>query len=142
VGSERFITLFLGRLDPKTREFIYASAGHPAGYVLDAAGKVQAVLKRTGIPLGMRADTEYAPAPGLILQPGSLVLVLTDGIEETSRPDESLFGMERILEVVRENRARPARDIVQCLYEKARSFADGTPQTDDITAIVIKCNAS
>src|SRR5882672_9710414 len=35
VGSERFITLFLGRIDPKNRGFVYASAGHPAGYVLN-----------------------------------------------------------------------------------------------------------
>jgi len=140
MGGERFITLFLGRLDPKSRAFVYASAGHPAGFVLNAAGQVQTALKRTGIPLGMRPDTEYAPAPELILQPGSILLLLTDGIEETSRPDGSLFGIDRILQVMRENRARPSREIVQCLYERVRSFADGSPQMDDITAIVIKSN--
>ena len=140
IGSERFITLFFGRLDPKTRAFAYASAGHPAGYVLDAAGAIRAVLKRTGIPLGMRPDTNYITAPELILDPGNMVLLLTDGIEETSAPDGTLFGLDRILKVVRENQARPAREIVQTLYEAARAFAAQSPQTDDITAIVIKCS--
>jgi len=138
VGSERFITLFLGCIDPKTRGFVYASAGHPAGYILDAGGAIKATLKRTGIPLGMKADTQYASAQEIILSPGDLVLLLTDGIEEASAPDESLFGLERILDTVRANRARPAQEIVQSLYEAARAFADNAPQLDDITAIVVK----
>src|SRR5262249_17964151 len=115
VGSERFITLFLGRLDPKNRSFAYASAGHPAGYILDPAGTIQATLKRTGIPLGMSPETTYTTAPELSLAPGSLILLLTDGIEETAAPDGTLFGLERILSVVRENRAKPAREIVDAL---------------------------
>ena len=138
IGSERFITLFLGRLDPANRSLVYASAGHPAAYLLDAAGEIQAILKRTGIPLGMQPDTQYAAAPEVRLQPGSLLLLLTDGIEETFAPDGSLFGIERILETVRSNRARPAAEIVQALYQTVRAFAEESPQMDDITAIVIK----
>lgn len=138
VGSERFITLFLGRIDPKTREFIYASAGHPAGYVLDANGGIKATLKRTGIPLGMKPDTQFASAAEMILDSGDIVLLLTDGIEETSAPDDTLFGTERILETIRTNRQKSAREIVQALYEATRDFSKHTPQIDDITAIVIK----
>jgi phosphoserine phosphatase len=138
VGSERFITLFLGRIDPKTRGFVYASAGHPAGYLLNAQGDIKATLKRTGIPLGMKADTQFASAPEIILSPGDLVLLLTDGIEEASAPDGTLFGLARILDTVRSSRTMPAQHIVQTLYETVRAFAHNAPQVDDITAIVIK----
>jgi len=138
VGSERFVTLFLGRLDPKTRGFVYASAGHPAGYVLNAEGDIKATLKRTGIPLGMRANTQYVAAPEIILSSGDLVLLLTDGIEEASAPDGALFGLARILDTVRSNRLKPAQQIVQTLYETVRTFANNAPQVDDITAIVVK----
>jgi len=138
VGSERYITLFLGQLDPKTRSLVYASAGHPAGYILDAGGAVKATLKRTGIPLGMRPDTKYTAAPEIALAPGDLILLLTDGIEEASAPDDDLFGIERILEVARSHRQKPAREIVQALYEAARKFANYAPQVDDITSIVVK----
>ena len=141
VGSERFITLFFGRLDPKNRSLAYASAGHPAGYVLDARGELSATLKRTGIPLGMKPDTVYVTTSELALAPGSLVLLLTDGLEETSGPDGSLFGLDRILEVVRKHQARSAREIVQTLYEEVRNFAGQSTQTDDITSIVVKCLA-
>jgi sigma-B regulation protein RsbU (phosphoserine phosphatase) len=138
MGGERFITLFLARIDPKNRELVYASAGHPAGYVLNPAGDIKATLKRTGLPLGMRADTEYKGASPILLDPGDLVLLLTDGLEEASAPDDSLFGVERVLEVVRSNREKPARQMVEALYESARQFAQNAPQLDDITAIVIK----
>src|SRR6185503_12895510 len=91
VGSERFVTLFFGRVDPKTRAFTYASAGHPAGYILDVRGAIKHILKRTGVPLGLRPDTEYVSAPEVMLVPGDLILILTDGIEETSAPDGTLF---------------------------------------------------
>jgi sigma-B regulation protein RsbU (phosphoserine phosphatase) len=138
MGGERFITLFLARIDPKNRELVYASAGHPAGYVLNATGEISATLKRTGLPLGMRPDTEYKPASPITLGPGDIVVLLTDGIEEASAPDDSLFGIERVLGVIRANREKPARQIVEALYASARQFAQNAPQLDDITAIVIK----
>jgi PAS domain S-box-containing protein len=138
VGSERFITLFLGRIDPKTRGFLYASAGHPAGYILDAGGAIRATLKRTGPPLGMKSDTQFSSAPEILLSPGDLVLLLTDGIEETTAPNGTFFGLERVLETTRAHRHEPAQQIVQALYEGVRAFANHAPQLDDITAIVIK----
>ena len=138
MGGERFITMFLARLNLKTREMDYASAGHPASYVLDSSGKVKATLRRTGIPLGMRPDTEYNSAPPISLSPGDLVLLLTDGIEEAPGPDDSLLGIERILDVVRQHREKPARHIVEALYAETRHLSRHAPQDDDITAIVIK----
>ncbi len=66
------------------------------------------------------------------------MLLLTDGIEEASAPDDSLFGIDRIIETVRANRDASAHDILQSLYESVRSFANHGPQLDDITAIIIK----
>jgi len=138
MGGERYITLFLGRLDPATRELSYASAGHPPGCVLGADGAVKAQLNRTGIPLGLRAASDYTSAPPLTLVPGDLVVLLTDGIEEASSPAGELFGTERALDVVRSYRDKPARAIVEALYAATREFAQGAPQLDDITAIVVK----
>jgi phosphoserine phosphatase RsbU/P len=138
VGSERFVTLFFARLVPSTRSLTYASAGHHTAYVLDADGKTRLTLPRTGIPLGLRADTRYLTAPGTSLQPGDLLLMVTDGIVESMSPDNEIFGDERLLEVVRRNRRQPARAIVEALYRAVRDFAQQSTQIDDVTAIVIK----
>jgi PAS domain S-box-containing protein len=138
VGSERFVTLFLARLDPANRAVVYASAGHPAGYIMDAAGNVRQTLPRTGVPLGIHPETAYYPAAEIKLEAGDLLLALTDGIEEAVGPDDSLFGIDRVLDVVRKHRSKPAQEIVQTLYRASREFSQNTPQTDDVTAIVIK----
>jgi sigma-B regulation protein RsbU (phosphoserine phosphatase) len=86
----------------------------------------------------MKPDTQYASAPEIVLCSGDLILLLTDGIEEASAPDGTLFGLSRILDTVRSNRSKPAQQIVQTLYETVRAFANNAPQLDDITAILIK----
>ncbi len=138
VGDERFITLFFARLDPRTRSLTYASAGHPPAYILGSDGAIKHTLSRTGIPLGMRPDTQYASSPKIGLETGDLVLMLTDGTEECYSSDSDLFGTERALDVVRRRRLASAGQIVDELYQATRSFTREAPQADDITAMVLK----
>jgi len=138
IGEDRYVTLFLGRIDPKSHSFAYASAGHPTGYVLAPSGEIKMLLKRTAVPLGINPAAKYNGAVQVPLQAGDMVLLLTDGIEETMAPDESFFGIERTLHVVRQNREKPAREILDALYRAVRDFSQQTPQLDDVTAIVIK----
>jgi PAS domain S-box-containing protein len=138
IGGERYVTLFLGRIVPGPKRFYYANAGHPPAYVIDAAGTVKCHLKRTAVPLGIRPDTKYAGDAHVDLASGDMVLVLTDGIEETMGPDDSFFGIERTLDVVRANRDKPAREILDELYRAVREYSRYAPQVDDVTAILVK----
>ncbi len=137
VGVERFVTLFLARLDPRNRSLVYCSAGHPPAFVLKGNDEVK-MLRRSDVPLGIKPDTQYATSAEIQLETGDIVLVVTDGIEETMGPDNTFFGNERLLEVVRQHRDRSAHEIVEALYGAARNFSDNSPQTDDLTVIVIK----
>jgi serine phosphatase RsbU (regulator of sigma subunit) len=131
----RFVTLFLAQLDPRSGSFVYASAGHRC-YVLGPGDEVQ-MLDATSMPLGILPG--FVPsAPVRTLQPGQVVLFPTDGVEDTDSPQGVPFGIERALDVVRANRHRSAAEIVESLYRSARSFAEDTPQQDDITAVVLK----
>lgn len=138
VGASRFITLFIARIDPTTRTLHYASAGHPPAYVLNAAGQVKHSLPRTGLPLGRRPNTHYKESEAFPLEPGDLILLVTDGIEEAAAPDESLFGTDRLLEVARRDADQPAARVVQNLYEAVNAFSGKGPQLDDVTAIAIR----
>jgi serine phosphatase RsbU (regulator of sigma subunit) len=133
-----FATLLLARLDPGSRSFVYASAGHIPGYILAPCGKVRATLPATGMPLAVLPDGDFTAATTPPLEPGELLLLLTDGIMEAHRPDGTLFGTDRVFEVVRANQGRPAREIVDTLYATVRAFCEGQGQLDDMTAIIIK----
>jgi serine phosphatase RsbU (regulator of sigma subunit) len=140
--EDRFATLLLARLEPRTRAFTYVSAGHTAGYVLDAAGAVKAPLPSTGMPLAIMPSASFPAAPAVTLGPGEGVLLITDGIIEAHSPDEALFGAERTLATVQASWQRSARQILSDLYEAVRVFRGVTTQFDDMTAIVIKVNSS
>ena len=138
IEGDHYVTLFFGRLDPATGAFVYSSAGHPPAYVLDSEGRRKAVLKRTGSALGFVSDTVYPGHTPVELAPGDMLLVVTDGVSEAGAPDESLYGIDRALEVVREHRSRPARHILEALYRSVCDFSQGARQADDLTAILVK----
>jgi sigma-B regulation protein RsbU (phosphoserine phosphatase) len=138
VGGEHFVTLLLARLDPDTRTLLYTGAGHLPGYILDDSGAVRAKLDSTSPPLGIMDEGDFPPAPPVILRPGDLVFLYTDGVVEAMGPDGSLFGIERTLDLIRSNRSESARDIVQALELANRRFAEPERRHDDFTAIVIK----
>src|SRR5438876_747796 len=142
VDFERFVTVILARLDPRSPSLDYASAGHPTGYVLDAAGHVKARLKRLGVPLGIQPDIDYATGPVIALSAGDIVLLLTDGIEEAMSPENTFFGVNQILDVVRAHSERTAGVIVEALYRAVRDFSQGLPQLDDLTVVVVKVKPS
>ncbi len=53
-------------------------------------------------------------------------------------PDNSLFGIDRILEVIRAHRQESSQKMVTALYEAVRQFSGQSPQIDDVTTIVLK----
>ena len=140
VDLERYVTLLLAKLDPRSQSLSYASAGHPTGYVLEASGAVKALLKPTGVPFGAPLKAPYAAAPPIPLAAGDIVLLVTDGIEEATSPDNQFFGAQRILDVVRSHTRNTAQEILQALEDAVREFSHNQPQLDDMTVAVVKVN--
>ena len=138
IGSERFITMLLVALDPDSRTLTYVNAGHPPAYVLDRTGEIRTRLTRSGVPLGIRPDTPYPPAGSVPLVPGDTILIFTDGIEEAMRMDDTMFGEERALDVIRSHLGQPAEVMVDALYRAVKDFAGDAPQLDDATAVIVR----
>jgi len=136
--QDRFATLIFCCLDPATRSFVYASAGHTPGFILDAGGNVKHKLDSTDIPLGFMPDHPFTSSGRIQLESGDILALLTDGITDAERPDQEAFGTGRTLDYIRAHRDENAEDIVTGLYRAVRDFSDGMPQVDDITAVLCK----
>jgi PAS domain S-box-containing protein len=137
INADHFVTLFLARLDPRTRSLTYSNAGHWPGYVFDAQGVLKVVLRSTGLPLSLDPAGSYPNSPPLTLEPGDLVFLISDGITEAPSGDGSLFGTGRALEVVRSHRHEEPGEIIAALLHQVREWSQGV-QVDDMTAVVIK----
>ena len=136
--GSRYVTLLYTRFARDRRSLSYINAGHPPGYVMSARGEVKTILDSTAMPLGIMPDGHFIEGPQVDLQPGDLVFLYTDGVIEAISPDETLFGIERALQVLRNNLARSASEIAEALYQAVSAFIGRPVLEDDVTAIVIK----
>lgn len=133
----RFATVMLVCLDAANDSLCYASAGHVPGFLMNGSGGIDSVLESSGPPLGLFDDARFV-AREVSLLPQQLVILLTDGAAETTAQEEREFGIDGVLEYVRKDRHRPARDLAEGIYHSARAFAGGEPQHDDVTNVIIK----
>ena len=130
------MTLFLGRLNPADRSFVFAGAGHQS-HLLGTGGEVKE-LQSTGLPLGVSGDAVIESSQPITLQPSQAILFLTDGIPEALGGNDDCYGIGRTLDLVQANRDRPACEIVDRLYRAAKAFSADASQSDDMTAVILK----
>lgn len=90
------------------------------------------------MPLGVMRGAEYTVSKPLRLAKGDVVVLLTDGLEETANPEGELFGLDRILQAVHQSRQSKATKIVESVFEILRGFSGSGEQVDDLTMIVAK----
>jgi sigma-B regulation protein RsbU (phosphoserine phosphatase) len=137
-GDDRFVTLLLAKLDGDSRRLRYASAGHPTGYILDAAGELKACLESTALPLAVLADNQFPASEPRALNAGDLILLLTDGVLEAGALQREAFGPRRVLDVVRQNLHRSADEVQEALLQATMDFCGHHEPADDLTTMVIK----
>jgi phosphoserine phosphatase RsbU/P len=134
----RYATGFYGVLAPDGR-FLSSNAGHNAPIVVHKDGTVRR-LETGGMPLGMFAGTVYEEEE-LRLAPGDTLLMFTDGLSEAQNRQRAQFGDDRLVEAVRGACDRSPDALLEFLLSEVREFAGSHPQSDDITALVVRCGA-
>jgi len=67
-----------------------------------------------------------------------VTIVRVFGFFEWENDQGEQFGVQRVEEVIRLSRDLGAQDIIAKLYEAVAKFSNGTPQQDDLTAVIIK----
>ncbi len=139
--GNRFVTLLLLRIAPDARALTYASAGHVPGFVLNERGAVDFPMGATGPPMGLFPSCEFTSA-GVNLAPGSLIMLVTDGVTETSTTADEPYGTERVIECVSARMGDSACHVAESIFRCARAFAGEEPQHDDITAVVVKVESA
>ncbi len=126
---DRFVTAFVGVIDPLTATMIYRSAGHPPPIVRDARGDLS-YLEGTGLPLGLHERAE-GDAPVFPLEIGSLLVFYTDGLIESTR--DVLEGGRRLHEALRDPAVFGASDPAKALHDTV--LADGSH--DDVAILTV-----
>ncbi len=135
-SPEKFITMITVLFDPATGSAVWANAGHNAG-LLVRADSASERLTAHGPPLGLFPGKVYGSG-SLTLGAGDLLVLYTDGITEASNPEDVEFGTDRLLEVVRESRAKPVGQIEVDVLAALAQFVKGVPYADDRTLVLLR----
>jgi sigma-B regulation protein RsbU (phosphoserine phosphatase) len=74
----------------------------------------------------------------MVLEPGDVLLLYTDGISEAMTKDDEEWGEERMIVAARAALHRSATDVLDTIFAAADAFTAGAPQHDDMTLLVLK----
>ena len=134
IEPEKFVTLVYAVVDPVTRELLYGSAGHPPARIVLPSGRVRP-LGVSGLPLGIEPDQEY-PSERVELEPGSIVVLYTDGVVEARR-DGELYGEERLDRLLAKNHELQAQELASAILADCRRYSGGD-LADDCAIVCLK----
>ena len=134
----KLVTYVAGVLDPVSGRVRLLSAGHGPLFVYRPATDRLESFTAHGVPLGIMAGMRYPAPQELVLVPGDLLLLITDGFWEWENAAGEPFGADRVHAALRAAKDLPASEVIQRLQEAVGIFAAGTPQLDDLTAVVVK----
>lgn len=135
--SRLLLTAFYAALDRRSGRMTFASGGHDWPLWLKAATGECLELETRGVVLG--ALNEIPLVDRVIdLAPGDLVVCFTDGVTEAQNAERQMFGLERLKAVVKASRHAGAQRVLTAIVEAVEGFVGDTPQSDDLTVVVIK----
>jgi phosphoserine phosphatase RsbU/P len=136
--DDRFITAFIGLLDPATHRLRFHSGGQGPILRYRAANASFDDYKPTSFPLAAMPLERLRPAIELALGEGDVLALISDGVYEYANHQGEQFGEARVRELIAAHHALPAGELTAALFEAVRAFADGAPQEDDMTVVLVK----
>lgn len=132
-----FVTLFCGILDIRTGEVEFSNAGHNKPYLYRENGLVQMLNPQKGIALGIMEDFSFSNEK-IHLSPSDAIIIYTDGVTEAMDNNNEMFSEERLENTITKVGSAAAKAITQSIVTEVKSFANGAPQSDDITILVLR----
>ena len=135
-GNEEsmFVTVFLGVLDITSGEFIYVNGGHNPP-LMKTNGRFEYLSLKKSCMLGAMEGMTYR-AQRLVMKPGDMLFLYTDGVTEAQDTDSRLYSETRLQNVLNsEADDMNAKDVLAAIRKSVEDYAGDAEQFDDITML-------
>lgn len=137
-SSDLFVTVFYAIWNPESQLLEYANGGHNPPLLIRADGKARELTTK-GIALGVLEDVNIHEKD-VKLHSGDIIIFYTDGVSEAMNEDYDEFGVDRLLMVAKKMRKQSPAEIVAAITRSVDEHAGDTPQSDDVTLVVMKAD--
>ena len=133
-----FVTIALARLVPESQTLEFVSAGHETGFLRRVDGSI-VELNSTGLIVGVSEESDWE-IQKIWVRDSELLVLFTDGVTETFGPNQTLFGRNRVRDLLKGATAEKesVKSFVQNLHRSVIEFRDGQRQRDDITLLAVQ----
>jgi len=136
--DDRFITAFMGFLDPVTNTVNYHSGGQGPILHFRAASETCDWYKPTNFPVGVMDIDDKQESANLHLQAGDILALISDGVYEYNNVGGEEFGEQGVADVFRTHHRLPMSELTDQLLQAVSLFAGTAPQEDDITLVLVR----
>ena len=136
-----FVSMIYGIVAPSAKKLVFARAGHNPLIFKSDAGSQSQVLRPNGLAIGMTdtdAFRQNIHDTSLDLKTGNLISVYTDGFTEAMNHSKTLFGDERLVDIIDKSYSYPTPIILDHIVQEVSQFTNGAAQHDDMTMILMK----
>jgi len=135
----RYATMFFGILD-RDGQLVFINAGHPSPLIL-RRGKVTELFSEGSFPVGLIPEANFTAAT-VNLEPSDTLILFSDGVTEAMDPEEQLFGVPRLQEVLSGQHNVPLEELQKAILDSVQTFTRGASQADDITVLLLRYRAA
>ncbi len=109
-------------------------AGHPPLLHYRAVHRDVVEAGEPQLPLGLFKNATYS-AFNLVIEPGDVLLLITDGLLDVTNAEGEDFGADRIKRLLTDMAGRSPEQIVVEIFKAVKAFG---PQSDDQTLLLLK----
>lgn len=135
--EDLFISVFLAIIDPTTGSVAYVNAGHCPPIITESSHPAHGLDVDGQLVLGIFAGFKYE-AKELKLAEDDLMLIYSDGFDESQNEDGELLGVDRAVKIVDACRDGSPKETVDAIIDHVQNFVGDAPQFDDITLLAVR----
>lgn len=135
-ASDKFVTAFFGILDPHGRSLSFVNAGHNPPLLFRNGTAIP--LEQGGLLLGIMPSVIPYEVGEIVIERDDLLVLYTDGVSEALNREHEEFGEERLKHLFIDGPAPDPTSAIDMIRDAILAFTDGAPQSDDITAVVVR----
>jgi len=137
VPPEMFVTMMFLIFDLKEKILRFSNAGHNPLLYYNKKENNCSSLELSGCALNLTKDAKYL-LKEIPFNVGDIFLAYTDGVIEATNDKIEMFGIERLIKKLAEEKDNSVNEIISHIKEQIEIYSGNKPPEDDVVLITIK----
>lgn len=135
--GEKFVSLFLGKINLKSKQLTYINAGHNPPFLL--MGDLVQKLSKGCTLLGIGESIPFIEVEVMDMNAAYTLFCYTDGLTDTINSSEENISEDAIIDILKKNIHSEPKFVNDAIMYYAEKFKGENQFVDDIALLTIKC---